>query len=64
MKHVVFEPYIGSSYMQGLQDGKLGLFLGHSHYCTYEDEPCFNKCTSSVSGCRECKLDCPHMEEI
>ena len=63
MKHVVFEPYIGSSYMQGLQDGKLVLVLGHSHYCTYEDEPCL-KCTASVSGCRECKLDCPHMEEI
>lgn len=64
MKHEVFEPWIIESfYKQGLQDGKLVLVLGHSHYCNYNDEPC-DKCTSSVSGCKECKLDCPHMDEI
>ncbi|MBM6719532.1 hypothetical protein H6B13_07730 [Bacteroides gallinaceum] len=64
MKHMVFEPFIGSSYKQGLQDGKLPLVLGHSHDCPYKDELCFKKCTLSVNGCEKLKLDCPHMDEI
>lgn len=65
MKHLNFKPrLVRYLYLQGLQDGKKVLVLGHSHYCKYKDGPCFERCTSSVCGCREWKLNCPHMEEI
>lgn len=65
MKYLIFEPWlVRDLYLQGLQDGKKVLVLGHSHYCKYKNELCFERCTSSVCGCKEFKLNCPHMEEI
>lgn len=62
---VVFDPWlVRDLYLQGLQDGKKVLVLGHSHYCKYKNELCFERCTSSVCGCKEFKWNCPHMEEI
>lgn len=65
MIKLIFEPWlVRDLYLQGLQDGKKVLVLGHSHYCKHKDKPCFGRCTSSVCGCRDWQLDCPDMEEI
>lgn len=64
MKKRFFEPYIGPSYIQGI-NGKKVLIVGASFYCAHIECPFFMKCTS-VQAKDSSKYDakCPVYKEM